>query len=64
MTFKLADKMNKVNDNFTVNMYDNGFMFEISGRDHSEDWSTAKILCNSIEELVELIKEATEMEKD
>ena len=56
--------MAKVNDNFSVNMYDNGFMFEISGRDHADDWSTAKILCTSTEELVELIKEATEMEKD
>lgn len=56
--------MAKVNDNFSVNMYDNGFMFEISGRDHAEEWSTAKILCTSVEELVALIKEATEMEKD
>ena len=64
MTYKLADKMAKVNDNFSVNMYDNGFMFEISGRDHADDWSTAKILCTSVEQLVELIKEATEMEKD
>ena len=64
MTFKLATKMAKVNDSFSVNMYDNGFMFEISGRDHAEDWSTSKILCTSVEELVELIKEATAMEKD
>ena len=56
--------MAKVNDSFSVNMYDNGFMFEISGRDHAEDWSTSKILCTSVEELVELIKEATAMEKD
>ena len=64
MMYKLADKMTKVNDNFSVNMYDNGFMFEISGRDHADDWATAKILCTSVDELVELIKEATEMEKD
>jgi hypothetical protein len=64
MTFKLADKMAKVNDSFSVNMYDNGYMMEISGRDHNEDWATSKILCNSLEELVDLIKEATEMERD
>jgi len=30
---KISDKLTKVNENFTVQMYDNGYMFEISGRD-------------------------------
>ena len=45
-------------------MYDNGYMIEISGRKSDEDWGTAKILVNTIDELVELIKEASEMERD
>ena len=61
---KLSSKLEKVNDSFTVNMYDNGFMFEISGRNEDEDWATAKIICNDINELVELIKEAGEMPRD
>jgi hypothetical protein len=61
---KLNDKLAKVNDSFSVNMYDNGYMFEISGRSEDEDWTTAKIVCNNIDELVDLIKEASNMPRD
>jgi hypothetical protein len=61
---KLSEKLAKVNDNFSVNMYDNGYMFEISGRNEAEDWTTAKIICKDVNELVELIKEASTMERD
>ena len=33
MARQSVDKLAKVNDNFTVNMYDNGFMVDIGGRD-------------------------------
>lgn len=61
---KLDDKLSKVNDNLTVYMYDNGYMLEISGRGDNEDWVTAKILCNNLEELFALIREASEMDRD
>lgn len=61
---KLNEKLEKVNDNFSVYMYDNGFMLEISGRSEDGEWSTAKILCKDLDELVNLIKEATAMERD
>ncbi len=61
---KISDKLAKVNDNFTVNMYDNGFMLEIGGRNKDDDWANAKIMCNSVEELVALIKEAASMERE
>ena len=51
------DKLAKVNDSFTINRYDNGFMVEVGGRDKKDDWKSAKILCNTEEELIELIKE-------
>jgi len=61
---KISDKLAKVNDSFTINMYDNGYMLEISGRDADEDWKNAKITVGSIEELTELIREASEMERE
>lgn len=61
---KLSSKLEKVNDSFSVNMYDNGYMFEMGGRNEDEDWVTAKIVCNNIDELVVLIKEASEMPRD
>lgn len=61
---KLEDKVSKVNDNFTVYMYDNGYMLEISGRDSNENWVTAKVLCKDIDELIALIKEASATDRD
>jgi len=60
---KITDKLSKVDESFTVNMYDNGFMFEAAGRDDEDDWATAKIMCTSIDEIVDLIKEVAEMER-
>ena len=60
----IGDKLAKINDNFNVYMYDNGYMLEIGGRDHSDDWCTAKILCNTLEELTNLITEASSMDRD
>ncbi len=61
---KIEDKLTKISDSFTVNMYDNGFMFEASGRNEAGDWANTKILCNTLDELVQLIKEASAMERD
>jgi hypothetical protein len=61
---KIEDKLSKIGDSFTVNMYDNGFMFEASGRTEDGDWAGTKILCNTLDELVQLIKEASAMERD
>lgn len=61
---RISDKLIKVNENFTINMYDNGYMVEIGGRDKNDDWKTSKIMVTSVEELLELVKEATSIERD
>ena len=61
---KLGDKLTKVSESFTVNMYDNGYMIEVGGRNNQGDWSTAKIMVSNINELMALITEAADMERD
>jgi len=61
---QIKDKLVKVNDNFSVLMYDNGFMIEIAGRDRNDNWATAKIMAHDIEELIVLIKEAITITRD
>ena len=61
---KISDKLTKVNENFTVNMYDNGFMVEVGGRDHDNDWANAKILCQNLEEVIAIVTEVSTMERD
>jgi hypothetical protein len=61
---KLGDKLTKVNESFTINMYDNGFMVEVGGRNKKGDYVNAKILCNTLDEMLALVKEAGEMDRD
>lgn len=61
---KIADKLRKVNDTYTISMYDNGYVFEISGKNASDDWKSVKIVVNSIKELIQLVEEACSLERD
>ena len=54
-------KLAKVNESITVNRYDNGWMVEIGGRNKKDDWSNAKVVCNTEEEVITLIKEYNTM---
>jgi hypothetical protein len=57
-------KLEKVNESITINRYDNGFMVEVGGRDSENDWKTAKILCNTEDEMLSVVKEWNTMEVD
>lgn len=57
-------KLTKVNESITINRYDNGWMIEVSGRDKKEDWKTAKLMCNTEEDVVALIREWNSMDLD
>jgi hypothetical protein len=60
---KICKKLFTVDESFTVHMYDNGYMFEISGRDSADEWASAKIMCTNMDEIAVLAKEASEMER-
>ena len=57
-------KLKKVNESFTINRYDNGWMVEVSGRDENDDWKIHKILCNTEDELLGIVKEYNTMTVD
>jgi hypothetical protein len=57
-------KLAKVNESLTINRYDNGFMVEVGGRDEDSNWKNAKILCNTEEEMIAVVKEWNTMELD
>ena len=60
---KISDKLTKVNESFTVNMYDNGYMIEVGGSDANDDWKNAKITVQNLDDLFALIKEVVSMER-
>lgn len=57
-------KLAKVNESITINRYDNGWMVEVGGRDEESDWKTAKILCNTEDEMLSVVKEWNTMDID
>ena len=57
-------KLAKVNESITINRYDNGWMVEVGGRDDDNDWKTAKVMCNTEDEVIALIKEYNTKELD
>ena len=61
---KISDKLIKVNESFTVYMYDNAYMIEVPGRDSENEYKTVKLMVPTLDQLQALIKETTEMEKD
>ena len=63
MASKLS-KLIKVNESITVNRYDNGWMVEVGGRDKKSDWKNSKILCNTEDEMIAVIKEWNSMDLD
>lgn len=59
----ISNKLSKIDDDMTIRMYDNGYLFEVNGRDDNDDWAGVKILCNDLDQVVALINEATKMER-
>ena len=60
---KVSDKLTKVSESFTVNMYDNGYMIEVGGSDANDDWKNAKITVMDLDSLIAIIKEVAAMER-
>lgn len=61
---KVSDKLSKVDNSFTINMYDNGFMVKVGGRNSEDDWANAKIMVTNVDDLLALVKEVANMTRD
>ena len=61
---KISDKLTTVNDNFSITMYDNGFLIDIGGKRSDDDWASAKIMVPDVDRLIELVREAVTMPRD
>ena len=58
-------KLAKVNESITINRYDNAWMVEIGGRGADNgDWKNSKTVCNTEQELLDVIKEWNTMDLD
>jgi len=60
---KLIELFAKVSESYTITNCHNGFFIDISGEDNNNDWVNAKYVFNSLEELLEAVKDLAWMPK-
>ena len=53
----VSNMFSSVNDSVTVYRFENGWMVEISGRDHFDEWPTKKIVCSDLKNVLTLLEE-------
>jgi hypothetical protein len=61
---KVSDKLAKVGECVNVYFYDNAYMVEVSGRDHSDEWSNVKLVCRDLNEVQAALEEVDSLPKD
>ena len=53
----VSNMFSAVNDSVTLYRFENGWMVEISGRDHFDEWPTKKIVCSDLKSVLTLLEE-------
>ena len=59
---KIANKLKKINEELNIYRYDNGYVVKLTGKKNEDDWVDVKIVCNTLDEVIILLKEFSEME--
>ena len=59
----IKDKLAKVDTDFTVTKYDNGYLFAVRGEDVNENWCDCNIMCTDSQKVLELMLEFDGMEQ-
>lgn len=53
----VSNMFSSVNDSVTLYRCENGWIVEISGRDHFDEWPTKKIVCSDLKNVLTLLEE-------
>lgn len=59
----ISDKIVKVDSSINITIADNGYIFEVSGKNANDDWRNIKIVCTSRSELDSLLDEVLELDR-
>jgi hypothetical protein len=60
---KLTELFAKVSESYTITNCHNGFFIDVSGENSNNDWVCAKYVFNTLEELLEAVKDLAWMPK-
>ena len=59
----ISDKIVKIDSDIRITIADNGYIFEVSGKNPNDDWRNVKIVCNTRSELNSLLDETLDLER-
>jgi hypothetical protein len=59
----ISDKIVKIDSDIRITIADNGYIFEVSGKNVNDDWRNVKIVCNTRSELDSLLDETLDLER-
>ncbi len=54
---KLSEVFSNVNESVTVYRYDNGWMVEVSGNDHEDNWQNKKFIFSDLKNVFTFVEE-------
>ena len=54
---KLSDVFMNVSEGITLNRYENGWMVEVSGNDHSDSWQNKKFIFPDLKNVLTFVEE-------
>ena len=57
----IRSKFVEVSTNINIEILDNGYTVEVSGRDDKGDWKNCKLYCMNIEELSQVLEETANL---
>lgn len=59
----ISDKIVKIDSDIRIIIADNGYIFEVGGKNANDDWRNVKIVCNTRSELDSLLDETLDLER-
>jgi hypothetical protein len=59
----IVDKIVKVDDTISIRLVDNGYLFELGGKNANDEWKSVKIVCTTRSQLDSLLDEALELDR-
>lgn len=57
----IKSKFVEVSTNVNVEILDNGYTVEVSGRDDKGDWKSCKVYCMNVEEVSRVLEETANL---
>jgi hypothetical protein len=59
---ELAEVFMNVSETIMVNRYENGWMVEVSGNDHNDDWKNKKFIFSDLKNVLTFIEDYSKID--